>query len=388
MAAAPLLAGVELGGTKCICILAAGPDDIRAEAEIPTALPHDTLRSIEQVLDEWRGFAALGIASFGPLRLDPGAADWGSIGTTSKRGWSGVALATRLSERFGVPLAIDTDVAGAALAEGRWGASRGLRSHAYVTIGTGIGIGLVIDGRPLHGLGHPEAGHMRVPRLAGDAWPGACPLHGDCVEGLASGGAIEARLGRSAGTLPPDDPIWPGVVHAIAAMLHNLVLTVAPERIVIGGGVPQRQPHLLPRIAAALVESLAGYGPGGRIADTIGTYLVPPALGPHAGPLGAIALAADARGGSVQPIGAPAIGTHAVRSRPMTEAKKGEPKKGDRVSWKSHGGTAHGKVVKKQTTETHIKGHKVDASSEKPQYIVETDGGARAAHKAGALKKS
>lgn len=290
----PLLAGVELGGTKCICILGRGPGDVRETVEIATAAPDETLPAIAAVLAGWSGFAALGIASFGPLQLDGGAPDWGSILSTPKPGWAGVALARRLAGGLAVPLGFDTDVAGAALAEGRWGATRGLASHAYVTVGTGIGVGIVVAGRSVAGLGHPEAGHMRVPRAAGDGWPGSCPLHGDCVEGLASGGAIAARAGADIATLAPDDPAWAPAAHAIAAMLHNLVLTTAPERIVIGGGVPGRQPQLLPLIRRRLVESLAGYAQGARIAAAVDGFVVPPTLGGRAGPLGAIALAADA----------------------------------------------------------------------------------------------
>lgn len=288
---APLLAGVELGGTKCICMLAGGPHDIRAEIELPTTQPEPTLRAIEEVLDRWRGFGALGIGSFGPLELDRAAADWGSITGTPKPGWTDTPLAPRLIARYAVPTAIDTDVAAAGFAERRWGAAQGLASFAYVTVGTGIGVASFVDGRPIHGLGHPEAGHMRVPRLAGDDWPGACPRHGDCVEGLAAGSAIEARLGRKAARLAEDDQAWDGIVHALAGMLHNIVLATAPERIVLGGGVPTRRPHLLPRLRHALVASLAGYGPGAKVAAVVDDYLVAPALGDRAGPLGAIALA-------------------------------------------------------------------------------------------------
>ena len=237
----PLVAGVELGGTKCVCILASGPEDVRGEARIATTTPEETLGSVTEVLRQWRagpGFAALGIASFGPLELDERSPDHGRIVATPKPGWSGADL-TVLGAGLGVPVSLDTDVNGAAFAEGRWGAARGLRSFAYVTVGTGIGVGTVIGGRTVRGLGHSEAGHLRVARPAGDEWPGVCPYHGDCVEGLASGPAVKARAGRSGDQVGPDDPVWDMVVHALGGMLHNLVLTTAPERILIGGGVEQ-----------------------------------------------------------------------------------------------------------------------------------------------------
>ena len=297
----PLYAGVELGGTKCICILASGPDGVVATAKVDTTDPETTMAGIEAVLKEWdvaTRAKALGLGSFGPLELDPAAPDYGHIVRTPKPGWSGTDVAGRLARATGLPTMLDTDVAGAALAEARWGAAVGLETHAYVTVGTGVGVGLVSGGRTIRGLGHPEAGHLRIPRMAGDAWPGSCPYHGDCVEGLAAGPAIEARAGRGAGTLTPEDPAWDSVVHAIAMMLHNIVLTVSPQRILLGGGVPTKQPQLIPRIRTALVDSLGGYAQAGLIAADIERFVAAPALDDMAGPLGTIALAALAiRGG-------------------------------------------------------------------------------------------
>lgn len=293
---APLFAGVEMGGTKCVCILAAGPDDIREQVAIPTADPAATLAGIEAVLDRWRGagFAALGIASFGPLDLDPASDTHGAIVGTPKPGWPGTDLWHRWTARYGVPTALDTDVGGAALAERRWGAGRGLDDLVYITVGTGIGGGLIVGGRPVRGLGHAEIGHIRVRRLPGDTWPGCCPLHGDCVEGLASGTAIRARTGTGGGDLPPDHPAWPPVADALAQLLHGLVLTLAPRRILMGGGVMAGQPHLLPMIRQSLRASLAGYPPWLPSAAGLDDYVTAPGLGPRAGPLGAIALAETA----------------------------------------------------------------------------------------------
>lgn len=295
----PLLAGIELGGTKCVCLLASGPDDIRDEVRIDTTTPAETLARIKTVLARWQaneGFAAIGVASFGPLELDPRAADYGCIVNTSKPHWSGADVLAPL-RAFGVPIGFDTDVNGAALAEGRWGGAKGLESYAYITVGTGVGVGSVVRGLTVRGLGHSEAGHLRVPRMAGETWAGVCPFHGDCVEGLASGPAIRARAGRPGDELVPSHPAWDEVVHALAALLHNLVLTVAPQRILIGGGVVGGQPFLLPRLRSRLVESLGGYGVAQGITDADDAFVASPGLGGQAGPLGAIALALDAASG-------------------------------------------------------------------------------------------
>lgn len=300
---APLFAGIELGGTKCVCLLASGPDDIRDEVRIETTTPAETLAAIRTVLASWSqaGFAALGIASFGPLELDPAAGRYGCIVNTPKTGWSDVDLLATIGS-YSVPIGFDTDVNGAALAEGRWGAAQGLGTYSYITVGTGVGVGSVIGGLTVRGLGHSEAGHLKIPRLPGATWPGVCPFHGDCVEGLASGPGIEARAGRRGADLDPTDPAWDEVVHALGALLHNLVLTTAPQRILIGGGVVGGQPFLLPRLRGALLESLQGYGVAQVLAGLIDAFVTAPALGDRAGPLGAIALAADAYASPARPI--------------------------------------------------------------------------------------
>lgn len=286
---APLVAGVELGGTKCVCILGTGPDDVRAIERISTTTPAVTLAAIEAVLDGWRGFAALGISSFGPVGIDRAAPDWGHITATTKPGWSSTDIAPRLATRYGVPVGFDTDVVGAALAEARWGAAQGLADLAYVTIGTGVGVGLIAGGKPLSGLTHAELGHIRPRRLAGDAFPGICSFHGDCVEGLASGPAIAARAGEPGDSLAADDKTWLPVADAIAQLCHMLVMSGLPRRIVFGGGVAVGTPHLLPRVRVALVESLGAYGNHDLIGDPE-AFIVPAALGDRAGPLGAILL--------------------------------------------------------------------------------------------------
>ncbi|OWK32949.1 ROK family protein [Sphingomonas mucosissima] len=293
MSDAPLIAGVELGGTKCVAILAQGPDSIQERVEIPTVSPEETLRAIEGVIDGWRGVAALGIASFGPVSIDRHAADYGFITSTPKPGWAGTDLAKRLAARYGVPAGFHSDVIGAALGEARWGAAAGLADLAYVTVGTGVGVGLIGRGRAVDGLTHSELGHIRPQRLPGDDWLGSCPFHGACVEGLASGPAIAARTGIKGADLASDHPAWDGVVHAIAQLLHAVTLTGVPRRIVVGGGVIVGSQFLLPRIRQALRRSLNGYVALSEIED-VDTFVVPAMLGHNAGPLGAIVLGQQA----------------------------------------------------------------------------------------------
>jgi fructokinase len=290
----PIYVGVELGGTKCVCLLARDPETILAETRVPTTTPDETLGRIEEILDAWyaeHGFHGVGIASFGPLELRRDAHNFGRITRTTKPDWANAAVGPRLMQRFDVPAAIDTDVSGAALAEGLWGGARGLCTYSYITVGTGIGAGIIVNGKPVMGLGHAEAGHMQVARYPGDDWPGACVFHGDCVEGLASGFAIEQRVGRSLGLLEAQDPVWHMVAHAIAGLCCNLVMTVVPQRILIGGGVVNRQPQLLGLVRDMVSEGLADYGDTSALTKRMNDYIVPPGLGDLAGPLGAIALA-------------------------------------------------------------------------------------------------
>jgi fructokinase len=293
---AVLVAGVELGGTKCVCTLAYGPDAIVDQERVDTGDPNDTLGALRAMLDRWsdeHDIAALGIASFGPVDLTPTSASYGHILRTSKPGWADAAVVPVLAKGFAGPIAFDTDVNGAALAEVAWGAGRGLADFAYITVGTGVGVGLIVNDRPTRGIGHSEIGHLLVPRLLGDDMPSGCPFHADCVEGLASGTAIKSALGElHVGSIAADHAIWNRVAHAIASLCHALVCTTGPHRIAIGGGVLNRQPHLLARIEPLLRDSLNGYI---RLPDT-GPYIVAPELGDQAGPLGPIAMALSAIG--------------------------------------------------------------------------------------------
>ena len=287
-------AGVELGGTKCVCTLAHSPDAILKQEVVPTTTPQETVAALEAVLDNWSrdGIAALGINSFGPVDLRMESPTFGYITGTTKPGWSNTDVAKRLARAARTSVAFDTDVNGAARAEMRWGSGRGFHDFAYITVGTGIGVGLVVNGLPTRGFGHSELGHVRPVRVPGDDWPGTCSFHGDCVEGLASGTALKSRLqSRHVGTIAADDPVWTSVANALAQLCHVLVCAACPMRIAIGGGVMERQPHLLPRIQDMLIESLGDYMTLPR-AD----YVVAPELGSQAGPMGSIALAMDAAG--------------------------------------------------------------------------------------------
>lgn len=294
----PLVAGIELGGTKIVCLLARGPDAIEDRVQLPTMRPDETLAAIERVLDGWGRFDALGIASFGPISIDHGSADYGHITSTPKPHWAGTDIAKRLAARYDVPTGFHTDVVGAALAEARWGAAKGLRDIAYATVGTGIGVGLIAGGLPVDGLTHSEFGHIRPDRLAGDDWMGICPFHGGCLEGLAAGPAIGARAGKKGEDIAADDPVWDPVAHVLGQLCHTLVLTGVPRRIVMGGGVMVGNDHLFPRVRAAMVKSLAGYITLPEIAEP--GFVVAPALGGNAGPLGAIVLGAQALEGQLK----------------------------------------------------------------------------------------
>lgn len=290
-----LYGAIEAGGTKFVCAVGTGPDDLRAETRFPTTTPRETIGRAIAFLCEQREshgpLAAVGIASFGPVDLDRGSTTWGHVTTTPKPGWAQTDLAGLVAAALGAPVAFDTDVNGAALGEGRWGAARGLDTFVYVTVGTGIGGGGMVGGELMHGLVHPEMGHMRLPRdPAADPFAGCCPFHGDCLEGLASGPAIEARWGRPATELPEDHPAWALEAEYLALACVNLTVMLSPQRIILGGGVMQ-QPQLFPAIRRRLLERLAGYVQSPAILDDVETYVVPPGLGGRAGALGALALA-------------------------------------------------------------------------------------------------
>lgn len=291
-----LVAGIELGGTKAVALVARGREILAIE-RFPTGGPAQTLVAIGDRIDVWRreygAPEALGIASFGPIGLDRERTDYGHITSTPKPGWQGVDLVGHFAARFGWPIGFDTDVAGAALAEYRWGAAQGCAVAIYMTIGTGIGGGVIVDGRPLHGLIHPELGHVRVRRAPGDDFSGLCPFHGDCLEGLASGPAIAARAGMDGAAVGDDHILWEHVTGELGEAMAMLILTMSPQRILIGGGVFQHRQALLSKVHARTAALLNGYVAGVG-APQLAEIILPPGLGEMAGPLGAVALALDA----------------------------------------------------------------------------------------------
>jgi fructokinase len=279
--------GIEAGGTKFVCVVGRGPDEIEERKRIDTTEPSTTLGECLEFFSRHEPIRSLGIASFGPLELRRSHPEYGHITRTPKPGWSGADLIGPFAERLGVPVAIDTDVNGAALAEVRWGAARDLRNAVYLTVGTGVGGGAVIDGRPIGGLVHPEMGHVSISRLPGDGFEGVCPFHGDCFEGMASGPAIEARWGRPAEEVEDTDRLVEIEAATIAAGLRQIVYILAPERVVLGGGV-SKLPGLHARVNAALVEQMSDYA---VMAGHRSDFVVPPGLGDDSGVAGALALA-------------------------------------------------------------------------------------------------
>jgi fructokinase len=291
----PLWGAIEAGGTKFLCAIGSGPQDLPAEATFPTTSPAETIgRCIaffQQQKQRLGALAGLGIASFGPVDPIPTSPTWGYITTTPKRGWTHTDFAAAVGKGLGVPVGFDTDVNGAALGEHRWGAAQGLSTFVYLTVGTGVGGGGMVNGALMHGLVHPEMGHMRVPHdRNSDPYGGSCPYHGDCLEGLACGPAIEARWGQRGEHLPPDHPAWALEAHYLAFGLVNIICTLSPQRIVMGGGLMQ-QKQIFPLMRREALLLLNGYVQAPAIVSDIDSYIVPAALGSRAGLLGALALA-------------------------------------------------------------------------------------------------
>ena len=289
-----LYGGIEGGGTKFVCAVGTGPKDIRDEIRFPTGDPEDAIGRAVAFFRTLDDLESVGIACFGPLDANPKSPTFGYVTTTPKPGWAHTEFAGTVARELGVPVGFDTDVNAAALAEYRWGAAQGLDSCLYLTVGTGIGGGAVVEGQMIHGLMHPEMGHLRIPHdREADPYPGCCPYHGDCLEGLACGPAIEGRWGQRAETLPPDHPAWALEAHYLALGLANTIVTISPQRIIMGGGVME-QLHLFPMIRQEVRTILNGYIQSPHLEDQIDTYIVPPVLGNQAGVLGGIALAINA----------------------------------------------------------------------------------------------
>ncbi len=304
-----LFGGIEGGGTKFVCAVGTGPDDIRDEARFPTGAPAETLAqaiAFFQRHAQGRELAAVGIASFGPIDPDPASPRFGYVTTTPKPGWAHTDFAGAIHRALGVPVGFDTDVNVAALGEHRWGGAQGLDTFLYLTVGTGLGGGGMVNGKLIHGQMHPEMGHIRIPHdRQADPYAGFCTYHGDCLEGLTCGPAIGERWGRPSRELPADHPAWALEAHYLALGLVNLILPLAPQRVIMGGGVME-QTQLFPMIRAHVQELLNGYLQLATIQERIDDYIVPPVLGGRAGVLGAIALAQDVHAGRLPGLGSAA----------------------------------------------------------------------------------
>jgi fructokinase len=295
-----LIGAIEAGGTKFVCSVGSGPDDLRPEVRFPTTTPAETLGGavdyFRKRVAEEGPLAAIGVASFGPIDPHPQSATYGFITTTPKPGWANTDVVGALRAAFDVPIGFDTDVNGAALSEGKWGAAQGLDTFIYLTIGTGIGGGAMINGQLLHGLLHPEMGHIRLKHdWERDPFPGNCPYHGDCLEGMANGPAVEKRWGVKGQDLEPEHPAWELEADYLAQALQSFICTLSPQRIIMGGGVMD-VPGLLPKVREKTVIYLNDYVQHPAIIKHIDRYIVPPALGNKAGVLGAIALGLQALG--------------------------------------------------------------------------------------------
>lgn len=298
MTSPALFGAVEAGGTKFVVAIADGRGEILARERFPTTDPSATLAAMMAFLRKRAGtqgaFAAIGVACFGPIELDRSSARYGFIGSTPKAGWSGTDIAGVLAREFSCPIGFDTDTNAAALAEHRWGAARGVNNLVYLTIGTGIGGGILIDGVPVHGLMHPEIGHVYPRRHPLDShFPGVCPFHGDCMEGLASGPAIVARSGAALQDLDLAHSQWQIEADYLGQLCALLVVTVSPQRIVAGGGV-MSQKRLLPLVHERMRHWLGGYIDRNEVVTELDRYVVAPGLGDDAGVKGALALAMDA----------------------------------------------------------------------------------------------
>ena len=295
-----LYGGIEAGGTKFICVVGTGPDNVIGETRYLTTSSDETIR---QAIDFFQPYtaqgqlAAVGIASFGPVDLNPASPGYGTITTTPKSDWNQVDLYGAIHRALNLPVAFDTDVNAAAFGEHYWiSENRSLDPFLYITVGTGIGVGVLANGSPIHGLVHSEAGHFAIPHnWQKDPFPGVCPYHGDCLEGLASGPAIARRWGLTAEALPDDHPAWELEADYIALGLANLIYAYSPQRIVLGGGVAQH-PGLHDLVRSKVMQHLNGYIQSPLVLDKIHEYIVTPGLGNRSGVFGAIAMAIELDG--------------------------------------------------------------------------------------------
>lgn len=283
-----LIGGIEAGGTKMVCAVGDENGTIMDRAAFPTRQPKETFEDLIGYFKNW-DIKALGIGCFGPLDLNRQSATYGYITRTPKKGWENCDVAGTFQRTLGVPVGFDTDVNGAVLGEVTWGAAKGADSAIYITVGTGVGVGVYVNGALLHGLVHPEAGHILLTRHPDDAYKGNCPFHGNCLEGLAAGPAIEARWGRKGAELADQAQVWEMEAYYIAQAVTDYILVYSPQKIILWGGV-MHQEKLFGMVREQVRHMLNGYVDHKMIMDNIEDYIVPPALGEDPGVLGAIRL--------------------------------------------------------------------------------------------------
>ena len=289
------IGGIEAGGTKFVCGIGNEKGEILDKVTFPTTNPEETMTKVIEYFRD-KSIEAMGIGSFGPIDVDQDSPTYGSITQTPKVKWTNYNIVGEIKKHFNVPIGFHTDVTAAAMAENTWGAARDLDSCLYMTVGTGVGVGAVINGKPLQGLTHPEMGHILVKRHPEDSFEGFCPYHGDCLEGLAAGPALEKRWNKKGQELSENNEVWEIESYYLAQALMNYILILSPKKIICGGGV-MKQEQLLPLVRKKVLELLNGYVPVSAVsAEGIANYIVLPALGDEAGLTGAIALGANALG--------------------------------------------------------------------------------------------
>ncbi len=282
------IAAIEAGGTKFICGIGNEKGEIFEKISIPTTVPEETMKKVIEYFKE-KEFEAMGIGSFGPIDPVKSSETYGYISKTPKPHWGDYNIVGELKKNFNVPMEFDTDVNGAALGESLWGAGKGLNNVMYITVGTGIGAGAVVNGKMLQGLTHPEMGHIFVKRNEDDKYKGKCPFHSDCLEGLASGPAIEERWGEKGYNLENKNEVWELEAYYLAQALVNYILILSPEKIIMGGGV-MKQKHMFPLIRKNVKEFLNGYVHKKEILEDIENYIVYPGLEENSGLIGSLAL--------------------------------------------------------------------------------------------------
>lgn len=286
-----IIGAIEAGGTKFVCGIGNEHGEILDRISFPTDEPEQTTQRAADYFKD-KGIEALGVGSFGPLDLDTDSPTYGHVTTTPKPGWANYDLLGHLRRELNVPAGFDTDVNAAAFGEARWGAAQGLDSCVYYTVGTGIGVGVYAGGQRVHGLVHPEGGHVPVRRHPDDDFAGTCPYHGDCLEGMAAGPALGKRWGQGGDTLPEDHPAWEIEAHYLAEAVTGVILLLSPKKVILGGGV-MHQRQLFPLIREKVSRNLNGYV-ASSVLDDLDTYIVPPGLGDNAGLAGSLALGIEA----------------------------------------------------------------------------------------------